>query len=171
MPAAKLIIKFINNPAGTIDGDPARAGAERSCSCRVRRVTAERLIPASDVSNQISTAGYEASGTSNMKFMMNGVNDRHATAPPSRAEEAARRTFLWADRRSSDRQPRAVQPTMALRQRARDPRGWTRPFPITSAARTGRAPVDVLLTHGDHAHPADLRSHSGGSADAELRRV
>jgi starch phosphorylase len=71
---AKLIIKFINNLAGTIDGDPVARGRLNVIFLPEYNVTlAERLIPASDVSNQISTAGYEASGTSNMKFMMNGA--------------------------------------------------------------------------------------------------
>jgi starch phosphorylase len=173
---AKVIIKFLNNLAGTIDGDPAVRGRLKVLFLPEYCVSlAERLIPASDVSNQISTAGYEASGTSNMKFMMNGaltIGTRDG-ATIEMAQEAGEENFflfgLTADQVAGGR-------------------GWYSPRwhfdhePETRAAldlifsdyfsrnEPGVfAPLrDALLTAGDHyMHLADLTSY----LDADRRLV
>jgi len=175
---AKLIIKFINNLANAIDADPAVRGRLKVVFLPEYCVSlAEHLIPASDVSNQISTAGYEASGTSNMKFMMNGaltIGTRDGATIEMAQEAGEENFFLFG----------------LTAEQVAGSRGWYDPHwhyehePETRAAldliscdyfsryEPGVfAPLrDMLLTHGDYyMHMADLKAYL--DADERLRAL
>jgi len=175
---AKLIIKFINNLAGTIDGDLAVRGRLKVVFLPDYCVSlAEHLIPASDVSNQISTAGYEASGTSNMKFMMNGaltIGTRDGATIEMAAEAGEENFFLFG---------------LTAEQVAAN-RGWYNPQWHYENEPETRAALDLifsghfnrnepgafdpfrgtLLTHGDfYMHLADLASYL--DADQQLMNL
>jgi starch phosphorylase len=162
------VIKFINNLAGTIDGDPAVRGRLKVVFVPDYCVSvAERLIPASDVSEQISTAGYEASGTSNMKFMMNGaltIGTRDGATIEMAQAAGEENLFLFglsaeevAESRSfynpqwhydHDPETRAALDLIANNHFSRHEPGVFTPI------------LDALLRHGDHyLHLADLKSY------------
>jgi len=170
---AKLVIKFINNLGGTIDADAAARGRLKVVFVPDYVVSvAERLIPASDVSEQISTAGYEASGTGNMKFMMNGaltIGTRDgATIEMARsageenfflfglsAAEVAQSRGSYDPRWHYDNDPEA---RAALNLIAGNHFSPNEPGVFTPI-------VDALLRHGDHyLHLADLASYCAAQA-------
>jgi len=175
---AKVIIKFLNNLAATIDADPVTRGRLKILFLPEYNVSlAERLIPATDVSNQISTAGYEASGTSNMKFMMNGaltIGTRDG-ATIEMAQEAGEENFflfgLTAEQVAASRSWYNPQWHYDHQPEVRAALDLIFSDHFSPHERGIFAPLrDTLLTHGDYyMHLADLASYL--EADGRLHTL
>ena len=171
---AKLIIKLINNVGATINADPGVRGRLNVLFLPEYNVSmAERLIPACDVSEQISTAGFEASGTGNMKFMMNGaltIGTRDGATIEMAQEAGEENFFLFG----------LTAEQVAASEGWYDPRWHYDHEPETRAAldlifadhfspheRGVFGPIrDTLLVHGDRfRHLADLTDYARAHRD------
>ncbi len=172
---AKIIIKFLGNLAGTIQGDARIRDKLKVVFLPDYSVSlAERLIPATDISNQISTAGFEASGTSNMKFMLNGaltIGTRDG-ATIEMAEEAGEENFFLFGLNVAE---------VAASREWYDPHWHYEHEPETRAAldmifsghfnafepEIFNALRDMLLTQGDrYMHLADLQAYLAADQQA-----
>jgi starch phosphorylase len=165
---AKLIIRLINGVADVINADPAVAGQLKVVFLPDFNVkSAHRVYPAADLSEQISTAGKEASGTGNMKFSMNGaltIGTLDGANVEIRDAVGHENFFLFgltADevgrRRADGYTPRAIYESNAELREAVDL--------IASGAFSGgdremfRPLIDSLLTHDDYMLFADYQAY------------
>jgi starch phosphorylase len=172
---AKAIIKLINSVADVVNHDPDVAGRIRVVFLKNYRVSlAERIVPAADVSEQISTAGTEASGTGNMKFALNGaltIGTLDGANIEIRREVGVENFFLFG---------LTIEDVAGLWRRGYDPREYVRAnaelrsvldalgSSLFCPSEPGlfRAIVDSVVNHGDrYLLCADFASYVAGQEE------